>query len=191
MTEAKETNNGSQTWKQTFDYDRYGNRTSYDNWAGTTQQTLTTIEKPAIDAATNRISSSGYTFDENGNMIVDAEGRQFTFNGDNKQIEVKDAGDNIVGQYYYDGSGARVKKFVPSTGETTVFVYDAGGALAAEYSTQAPTAPTTAYLTTDHLGSPRAITDASGQVTSRRDFMPFGEEIYAGSADVRNYSNIP
>jgi len=33
------------------------------------------------------------------------------------------------------------------------------------------------YTTTDHLGSPRVITDAIGQVTSRRDFLPFGEEI--------------
>jgi RHS repeat-associated protein len=35
-------------------------------------------------------------------------------------------------------------------------------------------------MTTDHLGSPRVITDKSGNVISRRDFMPFGEEIYAG-----------
>ena len=33
------------------------------------------------------------------------------------------------------------------------------------------------YTTTDHLGSPRVITNALGQVTSRRDFLPFGEEI--------------
>jgi RHS repeat-associated protein len=35
------------------------------------------------------------------------------------------------------------------------------------------------YLTNDHLGSPRAITDSLGKVTSRRDFLPFGEEIYS------------
>lgn len=33
------------------------------------------------------------------------------------------------------------------------------------------------YLTNDNLGSPRIITDENGLVTSRRDFMPFGEEI--------------
>jgi RHS repeat-associated protein len=32
-------------------------------------------------------------------------------------------------------------------------------------------------LTNDHLGSPRIITDQNGQVISRRDFHPFGEEI--------------
>jgi RHS repeat-associated protein len=35
-------------------------------------------------------------------------------------------------------------------------------------------------LTTDHLGSPRVITDKNGNVISRRDFMPFGEDLYAG-----------
>jgi hypothetical protein len=34
-------------------------------------------------------------------------------------------------------------------------------------------------LTNDHLGSPRVITDQNGQVVSRRDFHPFGEEIGA------------
>jgi RHS repeat-associated protein len=32
-------------------------------------------------------------------------------------------------------------------------------------------------LTADHLGSPRITTDENGQVISRRDFQPFGEEI--------------
>jgi RHS repeat-associated protein len=40
-----------------------------------------------------------------------------------------------------------------------------------------PSNPTTSYTTTDHLGSPRVITNATGQVTSRRDFLPFGEEL--------------
>lgn len=111
----------------------------------------------------------------------------FVLNGDNKQTEVIKDG-VVVGRYYFDGEGKRVKKVTDT--ETTVFVHSAGK-LIAEYSTATTQNPTIAYTTTDHLGSPRVITDASGQVISRRDFMPFGEEIYAGSADVRNYSNIP
>ncbi|MCZ2391539.1 MAG: hypothetical protein LC113_10735 [Acidobacteria bacterium] len=93
-----------------------------------------------------------------------------------------------LGEYTYDGGGKRVKKYVPSTDELTVFVYDAGGKLAALYSTSAPVAdPQVSYTTTDHLGSPRVITDALGQVTSRRDFLPFGEEI-APNVGSRNAS---
>jgi RHS repeat-associated protein len=76
-----------------------------------------------------------------------------------------------------------VKKVVPATGETTLFVYDASGRMVAEYSTivTPPSEAKVSYLTTDNLGSPRVITDQNGQVTSRRDFMPFGEEINSGT----------
>lgn len=175
LTEVKETSNGTQTWKQTFGYDRYGNRTSYDKWLGTTSQSLSTVEEPAIDNTTNRISSSGYTFDANGNLIVDADGRQFTFNGDNKQTKVLDDEDVTLGEYFFDGEGKRVKKVTAT--ETTVFVYS-GSKLIAEYSTATPPSnPTTSWTVTDQLGSPRVIVDALGAVVSRRDFMPFGEEI--------------
>jgi hypothetical protein len=63
---------------------------------------------------------------------------------------------------------------VPSTGETTVFVYGAGGQLVAEYSTQTSQTPQVSYLTTDHLGSPRINTDQNEAVTARHDYMPFG-----------------
>jgi RHS repeat-associated protein len=82
--------------------------------------------------------------------------------------------------YAYDGSGRRVRK-VTAAG-TTVFVYDAGGVLMAEYSTE-PRQPDdggTKYLTTDTLGSPRVITDMDGAVVSRHDYQPFGEELFAG-----------
>ena len=47
-----------------------------------------------------------------------------------------------------------------------------------EYSTKEPPPnPTTSYTATDQLGSPRVITDSQGNVVSRRDFMPFGEEL--------------
>jgi RHS repeat-associated protein len=58
-------------------------------------------------------------------------------------------------------------------------VYDASGKMLAEYSTivESPSTAKVSYLTTDHLGSPRILTDANGNVISRRDFHPFGEEI--------------
>ena len=38
----------------------------------------------------------------------------------------------------------------------------------------------TCFLSTDHLGSTRALTDSTGTVVERHDYLPFGEEIYAG-----------
>jgi RHS repeat-associated protein len=100
------------------------------------------------------------------------------YDAENKQVQVSNA-NGIIGQYFYDGGGKRVKKVVPTTGETTNFVYDAGGKMVAEYSTISASATNAkvSYLTNDHLGSPRITTDGNGQVISRRDFQPFGEEI--------------
>lgn len=182
LKEAKEKTGVQTNWQQTFGYDIFGNRTSFSQTVNGVQLPMNNLTLPTIDPTKNQFTTGqGYVYDYNGNLIQDAEGRHFTFDGNDKQIEVKDAGNQTVGEYYYDASGARVKKVVPSTGETTVFVYDAGGALAAEYSTIVETQnPTTNYLTTDHLGSPRVITDQNQNVVSRRDFMPFGEEIGVG-----------
>ena len=61
----------------------------------------------------------------------------------------------------------------------TTYVYDASGNLAAEYGPASPVAGTT-YLTVDHLGSTRLVTNASGAPISRYDYAPFGEELTAG-----------
>jgi hypothetical protein len=87
-------------------------------------------------------------------------------------------------------------------GENTRFVYGLGGQLIAEFDgstgnlkreylyggatliTIEPTAVNangTQYTTSDNLGSPRVITNGSGSVVSRHDYMPFGEELCAGT----------
>ena len=99
--------------------------------------------------------------------------------------------------YVYDGEAKRVKKLV---GENTRFIYGIGGQLIAEYDgssgnlkkeyvagggsmiTIEPTAINSdgaQYATADHLGSPRVITNSSGSVVSRHDYLPFGEELGA------------
>jgi len=88
-------------------------------------------------------------------------------------------GSGTLGQYSYDGDGKRVRKYVPSTGELTIFVYDASGKSIAEYSTIVASVNDAKvnYLTADHLGSPRINTDQNGNIIARHDYMPFGEEI--------------
>lgn len=183
--------NPTKCWKQTFAYDRYGNRqfdlnqTSIPSLSGNVAK----IINPTVNTQNNRFAADqdgdtvdDYKYDLSGNLTEDAEGRKFSYNGENKQTEVKDVNNQVTATYEYDGDGNRVKKTVPATGEVTIFVYDADGDLAAEYTINAPPTsnPTTNYLTSDALGSPRVITDNFGNVVGRRDFMPFGEEINAG-----------
>jgi hypothetical protein len=83
--------------------------------------------------------------------------------------------------YAYDGNGRRVVK-TSSSGAQTVYVYDAGGELVSEYSigTSAPPC-TTCYLSLDHLGSTRLVTDQAANIVARHDYLPFGEEIAANT----------
>ncbi len=192
LKEARETDgtstNAPQVWKETFDYDRFGNRTGREKITGeSTSLSINQINTPTIDPNTNRFADTQvYDYDKNGNLIqyqVDENVvRTVVFDGNNKQKYVVENNQN-VGEYTYDGEGKRVKKKVynpnGSVREETVFVYS-GGKLVEEYSTStepAPENPTTKWTATDQLGSPRVITDSLGNVVSRRDFLPFGEEI--------------
>jgi RHS repeat-associated protein len=167
--------NSGSSWSQTYGYDRYGNR-----WVsastGYTLSSLTPQSLGAFNTATNKPFASQY--DGAGNQTGDAQSRQFTYDAENRQLTFN----STVGQYFYDGDGHRVKRIDP-TG-TTVFVYNAGGQLIAEYHSD-PVPPVaggggTSYLTSDHLGSTRVVTDAQGNVKARHDYLPFGEELGAG-----------
>ena len=157
LTEAVEPSGGATpNWSQTFGYDSYGNRTSFSQTKGG----VTTNTTPAVDPDKNRFTSTDFGYDNNGNIVSDlapvtSQTRLFTFNGDNKQTEVIQNGVSI-GRYFYDGEGKRVKKIVGD--ETTVFVYSSGK-LVAEYATTVPAEGHINYTTTDHLGTPRIITD--------------------------------
>ncbi len=177
---AEEKTGTTTNWKQTFTFDRYGNR-RFDEGNTTMPSSFSNqaLTNPTISTSNNRLTSTGWTYDSAGNTVGDPGGRQFTYDAENKQTEVENSSNASIGTYFFDGDGKRVKKVVPSTGETTIFVYDAAGKLTGEYSTivQNSTNAKVQYLTQDSLGTPRINTDAIGAVTSRSDYLPYGEEL--------------
>jgi RHS repeat-associated protein len=183
LQSATETSNSIQTWKQTFNFDRYGNRrfdTSNNNTTTLPSGYDPNVFNPTFNSSNNRMNDNqGYEYDQSGNVTKDATNKRFVYDAENKQTSFGTNGSSTNGgNYFYDGDGRRVKKVVGT--ETTIFVYNASGQLVAEYSTTAPTNPQTSYLTTDTLGSPRINTDAFGSVKARHDYLPFGEEIANG-----------
>jgi RHS repeat-associated protein len=172
--------NSTPTWKQSFTYDRYGNR-RFDAANTTTLPANNAVYNPQIDANTNKfLVSEGYNYDAEGNLTSNPESQLFQYNAENKQVQVQNTSNGSSANYYYDGNGKRVKKVVGN--QETIFVYNAFGKLVAEYTTnQAITAEGTKYLTTDALESVRVITNAIGKVISRHDYMPFGEEAASGT----------
>jgi len=180
---------GNQTWKQTFLFDRFGNRTF--DIANTTIQSVDSaipkVANPEILQANNKLKEdqdsdgqADYLYDLSGNLVKDARNQQFTYNAENLQASA--TGSSLSMIYGYDGNNKRVKAYDAVNNKATIFVYDAEGDLAAEYAINAPppTTPTISYLTEDALGSVRITTNSFGEIKARRDFLPYGEELYAG-----------
>ncbi|MBX3267905.1 MAG: hypothetical protein KF831_14495 [Acidobacteria bacterium] len=196
ITSAEEKTGAAVNWNQTYTFDRYGNRNFNESLTTTLPKgcvdgsTMVVCEadkkmfNPDLNASDNRMAAGqGWAYDAAGNVIADPQGRSFIYDAENKQVEVENSLEQSIGSYWFDGDGKRIKKegLAPNgQPELTVFVYNAGGTLIGEYSTAIETAaPKVQYLTADHLGSPRINTDQNGTVTSRTDFMPYGEEITA------------
>jgi len=184
----------AESWTQEFRYDRYGNRTFHEPTTTTLPKecngntevcaAIRPVVNPSASTSNNRLI--GYTFDSAGSTTRDAENRKFTYDAENKQTRVETVSGQTVtgaiGEYWYDGEGRRIKKQAYENNvltEETIFVYDALGKLIGEYSNQiaSPTEAKVAYLTNDHLGSPRINTEINGNVAARHDYHPFGEEI--------------
>jgi RHS repeat-associated protein len=184
LKSATEISGGTESWKQTFVYDRFGNRTfdvSTDELGHKKTSDNALSSQLTIDSATNRFTAGqgSILYDNAGNLTREFNGHTFSYDGENKQITY-DGGATTGGgaSYSYDGDGKRVKKITGLSMETTIFVYDAAGQMVAEYSSASQQGSGgTSYLTSDNLGTPRVITDSIGAVNARHDYMPFGEEI--------------
>jgi RHS repeat-associated protein len=174
-------------WGVSFTYDRYGNRTAENQTSDTPP-----FNQVTVNAATNRITGTGYGYDASGNMT-----------GDGTNTLVSDAENRVVSAagatYSYDGKNLRVKRIAGST--TTVYIFSKGSATAEYDNGTAPASPsreiiyvngqllaalsgaTTTYRLADHL-SARVFTDGSGNVIGQRGLFPFGEVWYeTGTVD--------
>jgi RHS repeat-associated protein len=188
LTAASE-NSGS--WSQSYGYDVNGNR-----WVPSQSSNLpSTIETPtaataySLSAVPNQINACTtpapgcWTYDSAGNLLSIYVGtggnRNFTYDAESRQVSANINGNSST--YAYDGNGLRVTR-TPAGAVTTVYVYDAWGNMVSAYGpTEAsPCGTATCYLSSDHLGSTRMLTDTSGNAQRRYDFLPFGQEILAG-----------
>jgi len=176
-------------WSQSYAYDAFGNRWVSSS-SGVTVSALTPTnenwyERDVNNTPTNRLAGTN-NYDPRGNLTVHGS-HTLTYDGEDRLVAA--SGATPSAKYEYDGEGRRVLAHscsgtTPCTpgpnANTTIFVYDAFGRLAMEYRAEAATAGTS-YYTRDHLGSTRLETNASGQQVKCSDFLPFGEEIAAGT----------
>ena len=204
VSESQQDSGGSWTFNlftQNFGYDRWGNRTV----SCSPCQTGVTGDTFTIDTATNRITAkngTGLTYDSAGNQTFDATGNRW-FDGENRMHKAIQGG--TTSHYVYDADGRRVRRIIGST--ETWMVYGIDGELIAEYAANgSASSPQKEYgyrngqmlivaqvspleirwTVTDHLGSPRMNIRGTGTdggslaSVTRHDYLPFGEELFAG-----------
>lgn len=141
-------------------------------------------------------------YDANGNLVT-GDGRYYEYNDANQLVQVRQ-GDTIAGpiiaEYFYDASGQRVKKI--ENGVVTYYVgkhfeKQVGGANAGDTSyyfgddgervAKKDPAGNVYYYHLDHLDGINAVTDSSGTVVAKTDYLPFGE-LRNGSSGTEKYS---
>ncbi len=159
-------------WSRVYSYDQFGNR-AVANAVG-----LSANQAPQSFTGANQVSGGSY--DAAGNQLA-VGGNGLLYDGENRVAQIVEPPGGAQLTYYYDGEGRRIEKLVNGVA-ASVYVYDALGQMIAEDSPNQSTgtAPCrTCYLSVDHLGSPRLITDANGHVMALHDYLPFGDEVPA------------
>jgi RHS repeat-associated protein len=171
---------------QSFFYDRWGNMTST---GGVNPRSFST------STLYNQLSSG--TYDSRGNLTDIAGTTHYHYDSLDRILRYEGPGTDW--NYLYTGSGERLVK-TPTGGPTSGYFWtlrDEGNRIASEY--QGPNisrdnvyfgdlpvgsfatcslngSPGWSYYSSDHLGTPRLITDAGGGVQDLRKYWPYGDE---------------
>lgn len=185
------------TYRTDYAYDKYGNRSQ--DGAQNFGLPYTRVRATDFSAGTNRyVSVTGIQYDEAGQITVDPmfRDRQYDYDANGRQRWTARTDGTEAATAIYDGAGQRVE--TTANGETSQTVYDAYGQVIAEYkggvwerdyiyrggqvvATVDAAGSTVRYVMNDLQGSARVTMNASGGILARHDYLPFGEEINAGT----------
>jgi RHS repeat-associated protein len=184
LSTSSETAAGVTSWSRDFGYDAYGNMWVTAN----TGVSLNGITPTSNVYSNNRMSTNTYDASGNVTALGSSNSTALYYDAENHQNQATEPPSlgGATEYFYYDGNGRRVEKSGPAG--TIVFAYDASGELAYEYNTATNPPPcTTCYLSPDHLGTPRMVTDSAANVIGWHDYLPFGEEIPSGIGGRTNF----
>ncbi len=134
----------SSQWTQNYSYDRYGNKTGTSASGTAADSSAIPVDGLAslsFDAANNRISSSGWSYDGAGNIKrgLAEDGTtwlKYEYDAANrvKAIKIDDANQTLLHAYQYGSTNQRLIDYDPTiTGHNTFYIA-VGGTVLAEYT---------------------------------------------------------
>jgi RHS repeat-associated protein len=176
---------------ESYNYDAVGNRTA-------SHLSSTYSYQPFNRVVT--IGSNTYSYDANGHLTqkIDNTGTwNYSWDYENRLKQVTRP-DSTTVSYKYDALGRRIQRS-KSAGGSTNYIYDAGDVVkdinsdgstvdylngpGVDDKLRQTSSTGTVYFTQDHLGSTRALTDASGNVVENINYDSFGN----GSSTLSRY----
>ena len=185
-----------------YTYDQNSNRLTRQTVQGTTTNT----ENYTIASNSNRLiniqqgtSNKAYQYLATGQISNDGV-RSYTYDAQGRSESISRSPNTILNAY--DAFGQRIQKFSTTAGSQsqTLFVYDENGQLLGEYSPDGKVIREYIWLDetlvglrsyqypneilrvhTDHLGTPRAISNNQNQVVWRWDGDQFGDVLPTGT----------
>lgn len=181
--------------QEIFGYDIYGNLTSRQNGPNPLSLTVN---------ASNQIV--GYSYDALGNL-TSAQGETITYDPLSRATTANPGG-GLLWTYFYGADGERVVKNSNQAGNTFT-LRDLDSRIATEYTaTPAPSRDNVflgsllvgsyadvtiagngpnawVYYSSDHIGTPRLLTDVTGITLETRRNWPFGEDVTTPSTPQR------
>lgn len=186
--------------KQVFRYDAFGNLRTLTTYEGVTLSWERVKGTAQIDtnAATNRMR--GVTYDAQGNatgpegnpplftydalnMMKYAPNRTYVYGPNDERLWIYDKSSGVmVETITLRGRNEEVlREYTITNGNAAGnwwwakdYIHGAGRLLATEANAAAPY--NRLHYHVDHLGSPRAVTDANGHLVSKHQYWPFGDE---------------
>jgi RHS repeat-associated protein len=177
-----------------YSYDAAGNLT-------TVKENGDTVKSLTYDDA-NQISSTGYNYDDNGNLIEDPN-KWYVYDGDNrlKTVVSKDTSTTIA-SYAYDFMGRRSSS-TDASETATYFHYDGWNVVAETDSTGTVTANyyyddqgrimamkrdgAYYYYQFDAHGDVVSLTDSSGTIVNTYEYDPWGNHLSASEQVANPY----
>lgn len=199
-------------WRQSYSYDRYGNRTAVTASNNTgTALTPDGFQSLAFDANSNRITSTGFSYDSAGNQLQNNTGQSFVYDAAGRLAKVKNQSGTTLATYTY---GASNKRLITQTGsetstDKTYYIWE-GDAVIVEYveqttatmpkwsknyiylggrllATQAPngTSEIVQYHHPDRLGT-KLVTNNLDTTSFSQANLPFGTALDAESTGTTN-----
>lgn len=184
-----------------YSYNSVGQRTNTTGSFASDALPTATASDYSYNNANQLTGGNGITptYDDNGSMLTDDQGRTLAWNARRQLVEIVD-GISIVANFEYDALGRRIKKTIGAEPQVE-YLHDGANPIQEVQGLDARTILTGAgiderfarddvggrtYFLTDALGSTAALTDDDGDVTQQYAYDPYGNVTLSNPLSVLN-----